>query len=146
MTELARQHDDLASVMPLVCDEVGEDMRDVQRQVAPDVGLRRRQMTSRSDAELEERFDPAAAPLESQKQFMPRDLAAIDRGGGRDPVFLPEGLDPHATGVVEMPGDHAGGAPRCPGKRDVPKASGYVLNEVRRDPAVGAPSSQKRRA
>jgi hypothetical protein len=143
---LTRKHDDLAPVMPLVCDEVGEDMRDVQRQVAPGVGLRRRQMTSRSDAELEERFDAPATPLESRKQFMPRDLAAVDRSGDRDPVFLPEGLDPHATGVVEMPGDHTGGAPRRPGKRDVPKASGYVLNEVRRDSAVGAPSSEKRRA
>ncbi len=124
MTELTRQHDDLASVMALMCDEVCQDMRDIQRQVAPYVGLRRRHIASRSDAQLEERFDPPATPLESGKQFMPRDLAAVDRGGDRDPVFLAEGLKPHAPGVVQMPGDHANRAPRCPGNSGVPEGSG----------------------
>ena len=89
-----------------MCDEIGEDMRDVQRQVAPYVGLRWRDLASCSDAELEERFDALATPLESGKQFMTRYLAAVDRGGDRDPVFLPEGFEPHATGVVQMSGDH----------------------------------------
>jgi hypothetical protein len=33
----------------------------------------------------------APRSLKSGKQFMPRDLAAVDRGGDRDPVFLAEG-------------------------------------------------------
>src|SRR5262245_2443607 len=86
MPELTCQHDDLASVMALMCDEVCQDMRDVQRQVAPYVGFRRRHVASRSEAELEERFDPPAAPLKSGKQFMPRYLVAVDRGGDRNPV------------------------------------------------------------
>ena len=94
MAELTGEHDDLASVMALMCDEVRQDVRDVQRQVAPDVGLRWRHMASCSDAELEQRFNPFTAPLEGGKQFMPRDLAAVDRCGDRDPVFLAESLEP----------------------------------------------------
>src|SRR5687767_9215009 len=46
MTQLTRQHHDLTSMVALVRDEVGQDMRDVQRQVAPDVALRRRHVAS----------------------------------------------------------------------------------------------------
>jgi hypothetical protein len=146
MTELTRQHHDLASVMALMCDEICEDMRDVQRQVAPYIALRRRHTASCSDAELEERFDPLATPLESGKQFMTRYLAAVDGGGDRDSVFFPEGLEPHATGVVQMPGDHANRAARCAGKWGVPKRSRQVLDEVRGNSAVRSPRSQNARA
>src|SRR4029453_14464340 len=64
----------------------------------------------------------------------------------RDSVFLAEGLDPHAPGVVHVPGDHANRAPWRPGNRSVPQGSGQVLHEVRGDAAVGAPCGQKGRA
>ena len=143
MAELAGEHDHLASVMALMCDEVRQDVRDVQRQIAPDVGLRWRHLASCSDAELEQRFNPFTAPIESGNQFMPRDLAAVDRCGDRDPVFLAESLEPGATRVVQMPGDHANRAPRSPGNLSVPEGSWQVLDEVGRNPAVGPPGSQK---
>jgi hypothetical protein len=64
MTKLARQHHDLASVVTLVGDEVREDVRHVERQVAPDVTLRGRDAASGRQTEFEQRFDPAAAPLQ----------------------------------------------------------------------------------
>ena len=64
MTHLTREHHDLTAVMRLVRNEVGEDMRNVERQIAPDVGLRRRHLAPSRDPELEQRFDPFAAPLE----------------------------------------------------------------------------------
>ena len=56
MPELTRQHNDLASVMALVRDEIGEDVRDVERQVPPDVRLRRRHTSTCLDAQPEERL------------------------------------------------------------------------------------------
>src|SRR5262245_5533677 len=64
MAELTRQHDDLTSMVALVRDEVREDMRHVQRQVAPDVGFRRRHMTSGGKAERKESFDTSAASIQ----------------------------------------------------------------------------------
>ena len=43
MTKLAREHDYLAPVVGLVRDEVCQHVRDVERQVAPDICLRRGQ-------------------------------------------------------------------------------------------------------
>ena len=100
MTELTRQHDDLASVVALMGNEIGQDMRDVQRQVAPDVSLRRRDMAARGEAEFKKRFDPPAAPFEGRQQFTPRNPPAVDSGGGRNSVFPAKSLDPQATRVV----------------------------------------------
>jgi hypothetical protein len=142
MTELPGQHHDLAPVVALMRDEVCQDMRDVQRQVTPDVAFRRRHMAPRSHTEGEECFDPLAAPLKGGKQFRSRDLAAIDRGGKGDSVFLAERLDPHAPGVVEMPRDHADRAPRRSWNGRIPECAGQILDEVRGDPTVGPPGVQ----
>lgn len=144
MTELPRHEDDLAAVMAFVSDEVGQDMRDVEREVAPHVGLRRRYVASRRDAELEERFDPPATPLERGQQFTPRDRAAVHRSGDRDPVFPAEGLEPHAASIVKMPRDHADRAPWSPWNRSIPDRRGEMLDEIRRHPAVGPPGGEKR--
>src|SRR5436190_22753523 len=146
MTELTRQHDDLASMMGLMCDEICQNVRDVERQVAPHVGFRWRHATSGGDAELEERFNAFTTPLERRHQFLPRYFVAIDRAGNRDSVFPAESLEPHATGVMQMFGDHADRAPRRTRNRSIPECRGYVLDKVRSDSAVGPPGSQKRRA
>jgi hypothetical protein len=146
MTELTRQHHDLAPMVTLVRGEVREDMSHVQRQVAPDVTLRGRDVASGRQTELEQRFDPVAAPLQRGKQCPSRDLTAIDRGGDGDSMFTPECSDPHAPGVVKVPGDHAHRPPRRSGNRGVPECGGQLLDEVCGDPAVGSPGGQERRA
>ena len=92
MTELTRQHDNLSPVMSLVRDEIRENMRDIQRQVAPHVRFGPGDMASCSEAECEERLDPLTALAQCAKQLTARCLAAIDRGGNGNPVFLAEGL------------------------------------------------------
>ena len=145
MTELTCHHDDLAPVMTFMCDEVRQDVRNVQRQVAPDVCLRRRQIAACSDANLEECLDTPATPIESGQQFTPRNRAAIHGGGDLDLVLLTEGLEPRATDIVQVPGNHADRAPRCPGDGNVPEGRREVLHQVRCDAAVGPPGSHQRR-
>jgi hypothetical protein len=112
MAELTRQHDNLSPVMALVRDEIRQDMRHIQRQVAPNVGLRRRHMASGGEPELKECFDASAAPIQSRKQFATRHLAAVNRSRDGDAVFLTQGLEPHTPSIMDMRRDHADCAPR----------------------------------
>src|SRR6266566_138435 len=120
-------------------------MWDVQRQVAPHVGLRRRHTASGGYTELEERFDPCATTPKRGKQFTTRYLAPVDSCRDGDPVFLTKGLEPHAPGIVHMAGDHADSAPWRPRNGGVPQCSGQVLNKIGGDAIVGPPRSQERR-
>ena len=61
-------------------------------------------------------------------------------------MFLPERFDPHAPGVVKMPGDHAHRAPRRSRNGGIPECGGHLLDEICGDPAVGSPGGQERRA
>ena len=89
MAELSRQHDDLAAMMRFMGDEVGENLWDVEGQVAPYVALRRRELPAGSDAELEERSNAATAPLEGGQQFPAAHRAAVDEHGDGNAMFLP---------------------------------------------------------
>jgi hypothetical protein len=62
MTELARNHHDLSTVVALVRHEIGEHVSNVERQVAPYVSLRRGNLSARGNSELEECLDTAATP------------------------------------------------------------------------------------
>ena len=114
MAQLTRQNDDLASVVALVRYQIGENVGDIQGQVAPHIAPRRRQMAAGSQAKVEKRRNASTAPLEGGQQLTSRYPAALDRGRDGDAVFLAEGLDPRAPGVVEMPGNHADRAARGP--------------------------------
>lgn len=65
MTELTCHHQDLSAMMRFVRDEIREDVRNVERQVAPHVSLGWRDASSRIESEYEKRFDPFAASSES---------------------------------------------------------------------------------
>ena len=145
MAQLTRQHDDLAPVVTLVCDEIGQDVRDVEREVAPDVCLRWRHMASGGKAQVEKFFNPAAAPVESGKQRSARDVAPVDRCRHRDAVFPPEMFEPHAPRVVQVAGDHADRAPWRAGNGRIPDCIGNVFYQVRSDAAVGSPRSEDQR-
>src|SRR5204863_1617688 len=132
MTELTGQHHDLTAVVALVRDEIGENMRHVERQIAPHVRFGRWDAASSSESELEERFDPPAAPAKRDKQLATRRLTAVDVGGNGNPVFRAECLEPHAADVVEMDGDHADRAAGLAGNRGPPDLRRQVLYEVRR--------------
>lgn len=145
MTELPRQHHDLAPVVTLVRDEVRQHMRDVERQVAPYITLRRRHTASRGDAQLKERFDARATPPESREQLTAPHLAEIDQDGNRQPMFLAERPEPPAPGVMKVRRNHSHCAPWRTGNRRIPECHREVLNEVRSHAAIGSPGSQEHR-
>ena len=101
MAELARQHDDLASVMSLVRHEIREHVRYIERQVAPDVSLGRRDTASRCQAECEERLDPVTASAERGEQLASRRGTAVDGVGDGNAVLPAE--RPEAVGPVLGP-------------------------------------------
>src|SRR2546426_684916 len=78
LARLARHHDDLTTVVSLVCHEVGEHMADVKREVAPHVALRGRDPALGSQAELEQRFHPDATPFQCRSELPRRDPTVID--------------------------------------------------------------------
>ncbi len=87
-------------------DEIRQHMWHVERQVAPDIGLRSRQVTSSRKTEFKQRFDAAAALFQCREEFLPRYAAAIDRCRRRDAMLTAKRRDPHASRVVQMAGDH----------------------------------------
>src|SRR6266568_2679258 len=60
-------------------------------------------------------------------------------------MFATEGLDPHAAGVVHVPGDHADRASRRSRDGRVPEFGGQVLNEIGGDAIVRPPASEEGR-
>ena len=53
MAELAGEHYDLPAVVRFMCDEVGQDVADVKRQIAPYIAWRRRDGVALVTAELQ---------------------------------------------------------------------------------------------
>ena len=81
MAELASNHDDLPAVVALVRDEIGEHMPNVERQVAPYISLRRRDLSACRNPKLEKLLDTATTPLQRYQQTPTRDLAPVDSSG-----------------------------------------------------------------
>jgi hypothetical protein len=65
MAQLARQKDDLAAVVPLVCDEIAKDMTHVERQISPNIGSRGRNASAVLAAKLQQAGDSPTASIEA---------------------------------------------------------------------------------
>lgn len=146
MAKLSSQKNNLTSVVALMRDEIGQHMSDVQRQVAPDVGLRSWYPSAVSKSEFEKRLDASAATPESREQFAPCDPAPIDQRRRHNSVFLSESPEPPTPGIVKVRGHHADRALRRCRKRSIPQLAWKVLDQVRRDLAIGAPRNEQCRA
>src|SRR5206468_5716556 len=107
LARLVRHHENLSPVVALVRDEVREHVADVERQVAPDVRLRRRDLATGLEAQRQQGFDAVGAPLQRRHELPPRHSAVIDVIGCGNAVLAAERLDPAAAGVVDVSGDHA---------------------------------------
>ncbi len=108
-----RQHD-LSTVMCFVGDEIAEDVPDVQRKIAPPIGPGRRDIPTVITAELQEMGDPVPAASQGGQELPGCDPPPINRGWHGLAVGHAEGPDPHAPRVVNVAGDHADRAARCP--------------------------------
>src|SRR5262245_52096548 len=69
MTGRASDHHDLAAVVRFVRDEVGEDVTDVELEVAPDIGRCGRNRAATVASRREQREHALAAALQRRKQF-----------------------------------------------------------------------------
>src|SRR2546428_521020 len=134
MARLARYHDDLAAVMTFMRDEIGEHVADVEREVAPHVPFRRRDLPPRGNAQLEQRFDPVAAAFQRSYELLTFDTTVIDESGRRNAMFPPQRLDPPAPPVVNVGRDRSDRAPRLSRDGDVPEGGRQALDELDRDP------------
>ena len=139
MPELAGGHDDLAAVMAFMRNEVGEKVTHVELKITPAVRLRIRNAAIPLAAKPQQPGDGGAAALQRRDQLPGLDLVAIDTCRRQDPMLPAERLDPHASGVVEVAGEHADGTPRSSRNRRRPKFAGQILDEKDRDSVVGFP-------
>ena len=142
MAELASNHNDLAAMVALVRDEIGEHMPNVERQVAPYIGLRRRDLSACRNPKLEKLLDTATTPLQRYQQTPTRDLAPVDSSGNGDPVLLAERLEPHAPRVVHVPRNHADSAPWFSRNRSIPDYGWKLFDEMGRNEAVRPPRGE----
>src|SRR5437588_6408492 len=120
-------------------------MPNIQRQVTPYIGLRRRDPSACRYPQLEKRLDTPATSLQSQEQTPTRHLPAIDELRCGNSVFLAESPDPPAPGVVQMGGDRTNCAPWFSRNRSVPEHGWKLLDEVGGNEAVRPPRGEDRR-
>lgn len=140
--QLAGYHHYLAPMMRVMGDEIGQDMPDVEGQVAPHVGLGGRYATTPTAPQLQEGGDTPTTPVEGRAELPAGDGPVIDPCGGSDPMLLPQRLDPGAPCIMEVGGDGSDRAGRDPGDGRGPEDRGDVLDEVAGDATVGPPRSQ----
>ena len=134
----------LAPVVRLVSYEIGEDVSHVERKIAPDVGRDHRDPAALLTAQGEQAEDTPTAPLQGRHQLPTRDAPSIDAAGHGDPLFLAQGLDPHAPGVVHVACDHPDRPARRPRHGSGPQHGRQVLDQEDGHPIVGAPGVEDR--
>ncbi len=106
MAQLSGEHDDLTTMMTFVCDEICQDMADVEGKIAPGVRSGSGDRAAVVKTELQQTNDAAATAIECCDQLLRLDLVAIDDWRRRDVVLLSERPDPHAARIVKVAGDH----------------------------------------
>jgi len=142
MAKLPSRHHDLSPVVALMRHEIGQHVPHVQRQVAPDIGLRGGNLSACRDAEFEKFLDTPAAPLQGGEQAAARYPPKIDERGYGKSVLVAESPEPPAPGVVEMGGNRAKCASWYPGNRGVPQHGWKLLHEVGSHEAVRPPRGE----
>lgn len=125
--------------------EIGQHVANVERKIAPDVSLRRRDLIFVSKAEFEESLHPGATAFQCGNKLPRRNAVVIDARRRDNAVLATERLKPAAPGVVEVRGDSADRPLRYAGNRDVPECWWQGLDELHRDAVIGPPSSEQAR-
>jgi len=142
VAELARRHHDLAPVMSFVGDEIGQHVLDVEREITPRVGFRRRHVATVTVAQLQERRDAATALLQGCYEVSRRNGPLVHSHRESDPVLGSQGLHPPAARIVEMGGDAADRAGRDARNRRAPQGVRDTLDQKSRHAVVRPPSGE----
>ena len=142
MPQLAGEQHDLSAVMAFMRDEIGQNVADVQGEVAPHVRRGVRNTAAGVAPEPEKAVDAPTAAFERRHQLLSADPPAIDAVRYRNAMLLADHLDPHAPRVVDMSREHADSATWSPWNFRSPYRCGQVLDEKNRDSVVGFPRRQ----
>src|SRR5437667_9025019 len=116
-------------MMAFVRNEIRKDVPNIERKIAPGIRRARRDSAAVITTQRQEADHPLAAPVERPYELLLAQSAWIDRVRHFDPVLLPQRLDPHAAGVVDVASDH----PNCPaggtGHGGRPELGGQMLDQ-----------------
>src|SRR5687767_11076807 len=99
MTELARDHDNLAAVMAFMRDKIGQHMRDVEGKIPPRIGSGGGKRATAFKTELQQTDNAATTAIKGSNQLLWFNLPPVNGGRHRHAVFFPQCLDPHTSHI-----------------------------------------------
>ena len=120
MAQLPGDYDNLAPMMSFMSDEIGQDMPDVKRKVAPGVRRTGGDRAASVTTELQQTADSAATVVQCSNQLLRPNPVSIDGSRHPDAVFLSQRPDPHAPHIVDVAGNHPDGSSGSPRHRGSP--------------------------
>ena len=141
MSELVRDKHDLAPMMALMSDEIGQHMPHVKRQVAPCIRRRRRNSPVPLEPQGQQAGDPAAATFQARTSWKRVTRCRSTAGGTAIPCGCPRSYR-HAVRIVDMASEHPKRAPRRTRDSSVPQCGGELFDQEGRDAVVRGPSLQ----
>ena len=142
MARLPRDHQNLTAMVSFVRGEVGQHVSKVERKIAPDISLGRRDLIFVSKAELEKRLHRRATALQCGNELSRSDLMMIDTRWRGDAVLPAERFKPPAPGIVEVSSDGTDGPPGYARNSNVPECRRQGLYELHRYAIIRPPRSQ----
>lgn len=143
LPELPSGHDDLPPMMRFMGHEVRQDVTDIERQVPPDVGWRRRHLALGLEPEREDRLDAFATPPERREQLTPPYTTQIDERRDLNPMRQAECADPARATIVQVRDEHADRPARGDtGNGCTPEGGGQLLHQVGGDAAIRPPCGE----
>jgi len=116
---------------------------DIEREIAPDIPLRRWDSTACCQSQREKSLYAGAAQPQRSRELSRRHTMVIDATGSSDAVFAPERLHPAAPGVMDVSGDRADRAARHCRDREIPERRRQLLDEVDGDAIVRPPRTNE---
>ena len=144
ISQLAGKHHNLSAVMAFVRNEVAKNMPNVERKVAPYIGGCGGNAATLIAAKLEKAQYARAATLQRGNKVLRSYFVPIHIAWHRDAVFFAERLDPHASRIVDMTGNHPDGATRRSRHLGVPQFGGQMFDQKDRNAIVGFPRVKDR--
>jgi hypothetical protein len=127
MVQYPGRENDLSSMMGFVRGNIGHEVHDIGRNVAPwNADL---EFSPLVESCLQKLNHFLVALLEGARQRCRRDASSIDASRRSDSVSSPDHLDPHASRIVNMACEHSDGAPRGSGYFHSPQFERKVFEE-----------------
>jgi hypothetical protein len=123
----SRGENDLSTMMGFVGSDIGHEVDDVRRDIAP--GNINFQIAADVETCVQQSDHSFAALPQCTHQFCPCHPPTIDASWSSDSISSPDHFDPHTSCVVDMACDHADGASGVTGQFHTPQFIWKVFKE-----------------